>query len=70
MKRLFLVRLFTVPYFSMDFRDLYALIKLLPSWFSGEGNLTRVPLGSLDTLPRFRLPLQTDGGILTEAYVS
>ena len=32
--------------------------------------LTRVPLGSLDTLPRLRSPLQTDGGSLTEAYES
>ena len=26
-------RLFTVPYFSWDFRDLYASIELPPSWF-------------------------------------
>ena len=32
--------------------------------------MTSAPLGSLDTLPRLRSPLQTDGGSLIEAYES
>ena len=41
-----------------------------PSSSPTQQTLTRAPLGSLDTLPRLRSPLQTDGSSSTEAYES
>ena len=75
-------RLFTVPYFSVGFRDSYPSIELPPSC-KGECNLGRVPKLPRGTLVRVPLPsvvetlspgclgrYKPDGGSSIEAYES